>query len=403
MRRRRAAIDRAREPEYLTVARVKSKTHKPERPLLERLGGRFLQSGNFVPDQADDPIHVLNPVERAGLLRVTRGAVLRAALAGALNALVTGLGAVFASGLLGQKPEHATLLETASYWGLFSVLALLAAVLEIAYLYWDSLRAVRALSLVAGLQIDSAENLDTRFALARAALELPNAPEPTLGVNPHREASRLQLAVASLVYKLKVSVTNFVFKTLVQRAAGRLATRTFLAFTAIPINAAWNALVCWFVLREARIRVMGPSAAIQMLNVVFEAQPSPSPALLASLHRALAAAVVRTSEMHPNHLSLMRELRLRVGEPPSDIEVDDTRAFLHSLSELEGAERRTALRVLVIAAILDGRLVKRERRLLLDAYAVAAIPPALEHVERLRKAFVSGDPIPDAELLASAP
>ncbi|MEO6599867.1 MAG: hypothetical protein ABIQ16_08355 [Polyangiaceae bacterium] len=382
---------------------MKSKTRKPERPLLERLGGRFLQTGNFVPDQADDPIHVLNPVERAGLLRVTRGAVLRAALAGALNALITGLGAVFAARLLGHKPEHATLLQTMSYWGVFGVLAVIAAVLEIAYLYWDSLHAVRALSLVAGLQIDSAENLDTRFALARAALELPNPPDATFGVNPHREASRFQLATASIVYKLKVSVTNFMFKALVERAVGRLATRTLLAFTAIPINAAWNALVCWFVLREARIRVMGPSAAIQMLNIVFEAEPLPSPALLAALHRALAAAVVRTSELHPNHLSLMRELRQRVGEPPADFEVDDTSAFLHSLPALTESERRTALRVLTIAAILDGRLVKRERRLLIEAYEAAAIPPALEHVERLRKAFVAGDPIADADLLASAP
>jgi hypothetical protein len=139
-----------------------------------------------------------------------------------------------------------------------------------------------------------------------------------------------------------------------------------------------------------------------MLNIVFEAEPTPSPALLASLHRALAAAVVRTSELHPNHLSLMRELRQRVGDPPNDIEVDDTRAFLRSLTELAPAERRTALRVLTIAAILDGRLVKRERRLLLEAYESSAVVPALDHVERLRKAFVAGDPITDAELLASA-
>ena len=381
---------------------MKVKKQKPERPLLERWGGRFLQAGNFAPEQADDPIHVLNPVERAGLLRVTRGAVLRAALAGALNAAVTGLGALFAAHVLGHKPEHATLLQTISYWGLFGVLALIAAVLEILYLYWDSLRAVRALSLVAGLQLDSVENLDVRFALARAALELPNAPDATFGVNPHREASRFQLATASLVYKLKVSLTNFLFKALVERAVGRLATRTFLAFTAIPVNAAWNALVCWFVLREARIRVMGPSAASEMLDIVFRAQPSPSPALLTAVHRALGAAVVRTSELHPNHLALMRELRLRFGAPPEGVQVDDSAAFLRSLSELNEGERRTALRVLAVAAILDGRVVKRERRLLAEAYAAAAITPAMEHVERLRKAFVTGDPILGAELLAAA-
>jgi len=381
---------------------VKPQPPKSARPLLERLGGRFLQAGNAAPAQADDPIHVLNPVERAGLLRVTRGAVLRAALAGAVNAAATGLGALFATRVLGHHPEHATLLQSVSYWGLFGALALIAAVLEIVYLYWDSLRAVRALSLVAGLQLDSDESLHVRFALARAALELPNAPDETFGVNPHREASRWQLATASLVYKLKVSLTNFLFKAFVERAVGRLATRSLLAFTAIPVNAVWNALVCWFVLREARIRVMGPSAACEMLDMVFLAEPSPSPELITALHRALGAAVVRSSELHPNHLALLRELRLRFGEPLPGVQVDDTRAFLSSLPALATNERRTALRVLTIAAIVDGRLVKRERRLLAEAYAAAAIAPALEHVERLRKAFVTGDPILGVELLASA-
>jgi hypothetical protein len=375
---------------------------KPARPFLERLGGRYLGAGKFSLASAEDPIHVLNPAERAGLLRVTRGAVVRAALAGAINAAASGLGALFTAKVLGHQPEHATWVQHLSYWGLFGFLALAAAVLEIGYLYWDGLRSVRALSLVAGLQLDAMENLDVRYALARAALELPNPPHVTFGVNPHREASRFTLATASLVYKLKVSVSNFVFKALVERAIGRLATRSVLAFTAIPINAAWNALVCWFVLREARIRVMGPSAAIEMLDIVFASSPTPSVELLTAVHRALAAAVVRTSELHPNHLSLMHEVRQRFGEPLSGVEVDDTRAFLRSLASLTHPERCTALRVLTVAAILDGRLVKRERRLLLEAYEAAAITPAVEHVELLRKRFVSGDPILAHELLASA-
>jgi hypothetical protein len=374
----------------------------PARPLLERWGGRYLESGRVAAAHADDPIHVLNPVERAGLLRVTRGAVLRAALAGVVNAAATGFGALFAAQLLGQQPEHATWLQLISYWGVFGVLALIAAVLEIVYLYWDGLRAVRALSLVAGLQLDSLDNLDVRYALARAALELPNPPDVTFGVNPHREASKFTLATASLIYKLKISVTNFVFKAIVQRAVGRLATRSVLAFTAIPINAIWNAAVCWFVLREARIRVMGPSAASEMLDLIFAQELPPSPVLLTAIHCALGAAVVRTSELHPNHVSLMRELRQRFGEPPAGLEVDDTRVFLRTLPELTPSERRTAVRVLTVAAILDGRLVKRERRLLLEAYQAASIAPALEHVELLRKAFVSGDPILGPELLASA-
>src|SRR4051812_42810579 len=123
-----------------------SPPQKPARPFLERLGGRYLEARKVAAAQGDDPIHVLNPSERAGLMRVTRGAVLRAALAGVINAAATGFGALFAARVLGHEPEHASIWQHLSYWGLFGVLALIAAVLEIAYLYWDGLRAVRELS-----------------------------------------------------------------------------------------------------------------------------------------------------------------------------------------------------------------------------------------------------------------
>ncbi len=227
-------------------------------------------------------------------------------------------------------------------------------------------------------------------------------PEPTLGVDPHREVSKARLSFASLVYKAKVSVTNFLFKALIERALGRVATRGLLAFTAIPINALWNVATCWFVLREARICVMGPSAALEMTDVICEAGPSTSPALVAALHQALGAAVVSTTELHPNHVALMRALRARVGEPAPGVVLDESSAFLSSLAALAPEERRVALRALGAAAILDGRLVRAEKQLLERAYAVSGLEPALEHVEKLRRAFVAGDPIPKSELLAVA-
>lgn len=202
-----------------------------------------MRSGGLSVGSADDPIYVLNPAERAGLRRIARGALVRAALAGVANAVVTGLGERYAARFLGSHPAHATMRELVSYWGIFGVLAIIFAIAEVAYLYWDALKAVREMSAVAGLSLSTYENEDVALALARAALELPNPPEPTLGVDPHREAKGWQLAVASFLYKAKISVTNFLFKALVERALGRFATRGLLAFTAIPINAAWNLYV----------------------------------------------------------------------------------------------------------------------------------------------------------------
>jgi hypothetical protein len=284
-------------------------------------------------------------------------------------------------------------MQTVHYWGVFIVLAAVFAVAEIAYLYWDALRSVRALSLVAGLELHRHENEEVAAALARAALELPNPPDATLGVDPQREANKLQLAVASAVYKLKISATNFLFRAIVTRASGRAAARAFLAFTAIPINALWNALVCYSVLREARIRVMGPSAASEMLDAALADGGEPSAALVAVMHQALGSAVVRTRELHPNHAALIRVFRKRFGPPPAGVLHDDSRSFLAALPGLPPSDRPAAVRVLVAAAVLDGRLVRAERRLLTEAYVAAGITPRLDKVDALRKDFVRGAPL----------
>jgi hypothetical protein len=321
-----------------------------ELPLLERVGSRYMRSGVASVGAADDPIYVLNPTERAGLRRIAHGALFRAALAGVANAVVTGMGERYASRFLGEHPAHATIPQLVSYWGVFGVLAIIFAIAEVAYLYWDALKAVRAMSAVAGLSLSAHENEDVALALARAALELPNPPEPTLGVDPHREAKGWQLAFASLLYKAKISVTNFLFKALVERALGRFATRGLLAFTAIPINAVWNLYVCWAVLREAQIRVLGPSAAVEMLDAVFEGVARPTERLLVAVHQALGAAVVRTSELHPNHLAVMRAFRGKFGDPAPGVVLDEPRRFLAGISELDSEERRVVLRVLAAAA-----------------------------------------------------
>jgi hypothetical protein len=372
-------------------------------PLLERISSRYLRNNSReATPEALDPVHVLNAEERRGLRRVERSAVLRAALAGVANAAVTGIGELYAARWLGPRPEHASIRQLAAYWGIFGALAIVFAIAEIGYLYWDGLRSVRALSRVAGLELHDESNSDVALALARAALELPNPPDSTLGVDPHREANKLQLALASSIYKLKISVTNFLFKAIVTRALGRAATRGLLAFTAMPINAAWNALVCWTVLREARIRVMGPSAATEMIDAAFAEMPSPGAELLAATHQALGSAVVRTGQLHPNHAALIRAFRKRFGPPPAHLEQDDSKSFLGTLSRLTPSESRVAIHVLACAAVLDGRLVRAEQRLLREAYLVAGLKDRVPEVERLRHAFVAGDPISRDDLVATA-
>jgi hypothetical protein len=373
-----------------------------EIPLLERYARRLLLAAPVEKARVfEDPVHVLNPEERAGVRRIERAALVHAGIAGVANAILTGLGEVWAFPLLGPDPTLATLAQRASFWVTFGIASLVFAVLEIGYLYWDALRAVRKLADVTGLTVGEDEDDEVALALARAAWELPTPPHPTMGVDPRREATRLELALASLVYKLKITVTNFLFKAVLRRALGRAVTRTLLAFTAIPVNAAWNVAVCWLVLREARIRVMGPTAAEEIVRTVLDDRPALSLEGKLALHRAVASAIVRTRELHPNLVALMRSVRARIGEPAPGTVLDETRLFLESLAALEPSEAKPVLCVLTAAAILDGRLVRHERRLLVEARRRTGLSCDLDRVEELRRAFVAGDVITPEQVWAS--
>ncbi len=371
-----------------------------KKPLLERVAVQYFQrrsSAVKAPD-AVDAIHYLNPSERAGLLRVERGAIARAFVAGALSATASALAEIAANPWL---PDDTPLVSRAAlaYWALLGGVTLAAAVAEILFLYWDTLRSVHELAHVAGLKLFDEGDSSALLVdgLARAALELPNPVVGPFGINAQREASKWRLVAASLAYKAKVGVTNFLVKMLVRRMLGRVFVRsvvsTFVPFVAVPITATWNAVVSWLILREGRIRAMGPSAARALVDVAFgpgdEFPTVSGPGRLCAT-RAVAAAIVRTQDLHPNLLALLAEVSRRAG-PLGHETLDDVGAFLNDLGSVTPNEARVALQVLAVALVLDGRLSRRERRLWREATRAAGVPASFENLERLRRSFVQGD------------
>jgi hypothetical protein len=134
----------------------------------------------------------------------------------------------------------------------------------------------------------------------------------------------------------------------------------------------WNGVVCWLVLREARLRAAGPSAAREAAASIFDDRPAPlSDAARAACLRAVASAIVRTRDMHPNLVLFYVEVRTHVGDL-AVIDVDDTRRFLAAIRGLGADEQRVVLRVLDAATEIDGRVTRAERKLLADARAACA-------------------------------
>ncbi|MDP3275340.1 MAG: hypothetical protein Q8Q09_09115 [Deltaproteobacteria bacterium] len=380
-------------------------THPLPPSRIERLGMRFMRSfahkaqarGERV--EQEDALHVLNPRERALLRTIERNAIARAAAAGALSGLVCALPSMLlghhAVGDMGQQ---------VSYWAAVGLVTVVASIAEILFLYWDGLRAVHDLSRAAGLSIldegDADDVLGFLRSLTRAALELPDPPEALEGLSPLREAPKLVLVLSSLAYKAKVVLTGFIVKALIRRALGRAATRAVLELVAMPVTALWDAVVCWMIVREARLRVMGPSAAIELTDLLLPSPEGLSDGARDGVLRAVGASVVRSRNLHPNHAALLRTLEGAVDRESASLHIDDSQLFLQHLPTLSHQEQTLCLRVLATASIIDGRLAGAEQLLLAQAFAQCNRAYDGRAIERLRRAFVSGKTIPYATLEA---
>jgi hypothetical protein len=374
-------------------------------PLLERIGIAYLRRRAQGAGEArgdDDVVHVLTDDEQRSLRRIERAVVTKAALAGALSALASGLAEHWATARFGESPESFDFGYLWRYWGVVGGVTAVAAVLEILFLYRDALDGVHRLSHAAGLRLFDA-SADPRAtvagALARAALELPNPLESDYRLDPHREVSRVRLLAATLLYKAKVGLTSFLLKLVLRRVLTRAALRVWLVFVSVPVTALWNAIVAFRVIREARIRAMGPSAAQDLTERLFARCPALSTDGARAALRAVGACVVSSFDLHPNHAAMLDSVRARTGDP-GEVDLGDREAFLADLRLLTEGEQQLVLGVLGVAAVLDGRLTRNEKLLFAQARRAVGLPVDDAALHALRRAFVTGRPVDDAVLAA---
>lgn len=346
--------------------------------MLERLGLAYVKRlGRGLPwPPSADAIHVLNAAEQAALLQIERSAVARAALAGGLSALVSSGASALASPLTGP-----------AYWLVVGGVSALAAGFEIVFVYRDALRSVHALGRAAGVELVASEEL--LASLVRAALEMPNPPRDERGVDPQRESSRMTLLAVSVLYKAKVGLTSFLLKALVRRALGRAAIRVWLTFVSVPVSAFWNGVVAYRVLREARVRTMGPSFVRERLESLL-GELEPEGAEAEGLLRAVASAIVRTHDLHPNLLALYDAVRSRL-RVEAVVDLDDTSRFLHELGALPPVSQERVLALLDVAAVCDGRLTRAEKRLLREGRVACGRAPDVSSAKAARRSFVRGE------------
>lgn len=351
---------------------------------LERWGVRAIERGAQSWSPSTGSVSELDAAERKSLRAIERGAIVRAALAGASSAGITATVAVLLSDVEQRDPV--------TYWTWIGFVGAVTSIAEVAYLYWDALLSVRRMAQVSGVRLFDEDTIDRAVAvsLARAALELPTPTDNPLRVDPHREARRWRLFLVSVFYKAKVALSTFLLKVVLRRVFGRLLARAAFEFVAVPVTALWNVAVCHRVLREARVRAMGPSLAKEMTAWILEPLRGSGPGAddLRLIAWALGTSIVKNAFVHPNWVVLVRDLEL-----PATLSGDfgDANGFLTALEQATPPTRTAVLRTLLAAAILDGRISRLERQWLVTTFGRVRLPAPVLEAEHACRAFLAGD------------
>lgn len=330
---------------------------------IERTAVRFLRRRNPL----DEPrLHRWPEAELRHIRWLEMSAVILAAVSGiASGALIGGL-EIWLNFTITDTDE--SWLRWLEYWAIFLGVSIVISAVEIVFLYWVVLWRVARVASIAGLRLSEPEVEQVMaIGLSRSALDLPDPQEPIYGIDPFLRVPRWKLWAYALLYRLKIGATSFIVRVMLRRVLARAAVRALIPLVAIAIYAVWNAIIIGWVMRASRIRAAGPIAIeelVQRLSRELNGLDEPTRRLLLE---AVAEAIIRSTNDHPNFVILLTRLFHTLEIRPGTLDLDWP-GHAGAIQKLGARQQALLLDVLQVAVMLDGRPRRRQKRFLREVH-----------------------------------
>jgi hypothetical protein len=205
--------------------------------------------------------------------------------------------------------------------------------------------------------------------LARTALELPDPELLILGIDPFEKVSKRNLLILGLLYKLKITLTNFIAKFVLGTTIGKVIAGISIKYIALPVECFWNGMVIHRVVNEARLRLFGFALSNHIADNVLHDHllEQLSPDAKIGCLRAIGNAVVMAQNYHPNMIVLLLRFQ-HLLHMNQDHQYDDWNLFLDTLKRVSEKERNFLLDLFTVAVAFDGKISKLESNNMKDAY-----------------------------------
>lgn len=351
---------------YLDIfgLRFMAKEKKNKKGFWTKLAEKEITKSHKIQEEND--LFLLSQDELTAVKKIKWGTYLKAGIAGALGVIILYApyhlfgNSLFPSRtfILPENPIYNEPLELEIEFLIYSVVLVF---IEIWYLTYINIKAVSAIAHVCGHPNPSDSNYSHNLnALIAVGLEKKQKQLKSIGINPYEGLSKIGVVIFQFLLRLKATVSNILFRILVQKLLGRYALRLILDMAGIPVYAFWNIWGSRKVMNEARVRVMAPPLIKRLANGIYDEQKD-NEQFKKHIYDTLQLISESKRSFHYNHfllsITMLDKFGVEIREEP-DYNAD----FLEEIPQLDDLTKRGIQQLFIFGIMIDGRISLRERK-----------------------------------------
>jgi hypothetical protein len=338
--------------------------------------------------KTDGQLYLLNDAEIEAIRRNENVAVWIAAFLGAMGVVLLYVPQYVFPGLF---PTTAIALGGQVYQVpiIMLVYSVVLVVVELILLTLLNIWCTHEVAVATGfLNYHNKKDLHRRNLLVDIGLEKKHKDVLTYGIDPLQGINKKALMAWNLLFILKATLSNMLFKVLIQRLLGRYAVKALQDFAGIPIFALWNAYGTRVILRQAKVIIMGQNLIETVGYRLVQQQPA-SDNFKALLYDTLQYVAVSKRDFHYNHYLLAKNLFELYGivSPKLPWRQD---GYYQKLQAAAPQERQACQLLIVLGFLLDGRLSYREKKQIALLQQQGLIHCTVHEIAQYQHDFVNG-------------
>jgi hypothetical protein len=344
---------------------------------------------------ADKDLHLLSAAEKRHLRVLERWALLASGVVGVLGVLLLYLPQYQWPALFWTNTLELPWLGAVSFSWTAIVYGVVLVFVEVWALTFIHLYCVHQMSVVTGfIQAETKAQTEKYEKLWAISAEKKDKSIQRYGLDPYQGMPAAQVWLFNVLFSLKATLSNVFVKWLVQRLLGRYAVREVLDLLGIPVFAFWNMMATQWVLREARVTIMGQNLLLFLrprFQLIFE-KTKHLPNKNDLIYDTLQLIAISKRDYHANH-AFLAALVLETFEVPTRSKHLFSKNYVQQLTDTSAEMRRFCQLLMLLGLILDGELSWREKNRLKALQSSQLIDLSVADMRIINVNFLQGQGI----------